>query len=77
MSVLYRKEVMERLRAHPLFKKAIANVSEAEQKHIESIVEDFVDKFAGSLASAASKPGFSQGLKDVASGKAPASGSAG
>lgn len=71
------REVMARLRAHPLFKKVIAGVSQKEREHIENVVSTFVGQLTNSLSIVASQPGASAAIKNVAEGRSPVSGSAG
>lgn len=70
-------DVMEKLKAHPLFKKVISGVSTAEREHIEETVAAFVSRLAGSLSEVAARPGAKEGLEAIARGEVPTSGSIG
>jgi hypothetical protein len=50
-----RDDVLERLRAHPLYKKSIEGLSEAERLKIEETVESFVDQLSSAFVSVASR----------------------
>ena len=74
---IHSKDVLARLHNHPLFKKAMQNVSAEERAHIEGVVGAYVEQLSTSLTRVAAQPGAADAMKSVASGKAPVSGSTG
>lgn len=77
MSSMQTKDVMEKLRAHPLFRKVIAGVSEKDREYIEKTVVAFVDQLTDGLGTVSSNPQARDRLRDIANGKTPTSGSVG
>ena len=50
-----KDDVLERLRAHPLYKKSIEGLSEVERARIDATVESFVEQLSGAFISVAAR----------------------
>lgn len=51
-----REQVLEKLRASPLFAKVVADLSESDRAQLEAVVETFVSDLSETLNAAASDP---------------------
>lgn len=66
-----KDDILQRLRSHPVYKRAMSTVSESERKQIEERVESFAGDLAKTFSQVAATPNARETLQSVAKGVAP------